>query len=259
MTRKAAELFLESEHRLALTGAGISVAAGIPDFRSPGGIWSRFEPDEFATIEAFLETPEKAWEFYRSLGETLAGRMPTRAHRALAELEALSLLAGLITQNIDGLHQDSGSTRVFEVHGDHRSLECLRCGVSREFLPVDLSGGIPHCLECGFPLKPGVVLFGEQVREIEAVSQLVSECSVLLVIGTSVQVYPSGGIPDQVRHSGGRVFEFNREETRITASADFVFQGEIEETVPGFVAEVRRVIDEPLWARGFGTDSVEPS
>lgn len=241
--RKAAEAFLNVEHRLVLTGAGISVAAGIPDFRSPGGLWSRFSPDEFATIEVLLEAPERAWEFYRSLGETLTGRQPTQAHRALAALEESSLLSGLITQNIDGLHQASGSRKVIEVHGDHSRLECLRCGEEEPLTTLSLSAPrVPRCRHCDFPLKPAVVLFGEPVREIEAVAELVSDCQVLLVIGTSAQVYPIGEIPDCVRRGGGLVFEFNREQTRITARADFVFQGEIEETVPRFVEEVRRFV-----------------
>ena len=111
---------------MALTGAGISVESGIPDFRSAGGLWAVYDPQEYATIDAFLGDPEKAWKLYRAMGETIEGKEPNAGHRALADLEEAGRLACVITQNIDGLHQAAGSRSVIEIHGDHKHLQCLR-------------------------------------------------------------------------------------------------------------------------------------
>ena len=111
----------------ALTGAGISVASGIPDFRSPGGIWTIFSPEEYATLEVFYRNPGKAWKLYRALGQVLRDKRPNPAHEALVDLERLGRLHGIVTQNVDNLHQLAGSTRVFEIHGEHLHLQCLRC------------------------------------------------------------------------------------------------------------------------------------
>ncbi|MBP7517356.1 MAG: RNA polymerase subunit sigma, partial [Desulfobulbus sp.] len=121
----AAARLRSARKAVALTGAGVSVASGIPDFRSAGGLWTVFSPDEYATLEVFHRDPAKAWELYRALGRTLLGRSPNPAHHALAEMERQGLIQGIITQNVDNLHQQAGSTRVFEIHGDHQHLQCL--------------------------------------------------------------------------------------------------------------------------------------
>ncbi len=227
---------------VALTGAGISVGSGIPDFRSPGGLWTVFSPEQYATLEVFHSNPAKAWELFRALGKVLVGKEPNPAHRALAELEALGLLAGIITQNIDNLHQQAGSSRVFEIHGDHQHLQCLHC---HSLVPVDphlyQSTTIPLCAHCATPLKPNVVLFGEAVRDLEAIHAFVADCDLLLVIGTSAQVYPAAGLPSLVRQNGGRLFECNRESVlALSTRVDYFLSGAVEQTLPALVEACRK-------------------
>lgn len=223
---------------VALTGAGISVASGIPDFRSPGGLWTVFSPEEYATIEVFERNPAKAWELFRALGKALVGKKPNAAHSALAELEARGLLAGIVTQNIDNLHQQAGSRRVFEIHGDHQHLQCLRCdSLAPVTADIYQSSTLPLCEHCGAPLKPNVVLFGETVRDLEAIHAFVADCDLLLVIGTSAQVYPAAGLPTLVRQNGGRIVECNHESVlRLSGRDDFFLAGAAEQTLPQLVA-----------------------
>lgn len=233
---KQAGEWLHAAHKaVALTGAGISVGSGIPDFRSPGGLWTVFSPEEYATIEIFHRRPAKAWELFRALGKVLLGKQPNAAHRALAQLEQIGLLQGIVTQNIDNLHQQAGSSRVFEIHGDHQHLHCLHCHNKIPVIPDHYQTvGVPLCADCGFPLKPNVVLFGEAVRDLEAIHAFIADCDLLLVIGTSAQVYPAAALPSVVRQNGGRIFEFNREGALGAPfrSGDLFFQGDVVHTLP---------------------------
>ena len=182
--KRAAVSFCDAKSCLALTGAGISVDCGIPDFRSRGGLWSRFDPDEYATFSAFTDDPEKVWRMYRELGRTISGKKPGWAHRALAQLERASFLRGVITQNIDGLHGAAGSASVAEVHGNFRKLRCLDCGDSVDFSDGHLrEENFPCCNRCSEPLKPDVVLFGELVRELDRIEVWLESCELLLMIG----------------------------------------------------------------------------
>jgi NAD-dependent deacetylase len=212
---------------VALTGAGISVESGIPDFRSPGGLWEIFDPAIYASIDTFLIDPERSWELFRAVGETVKGKEPNEAHRSLSRLEASGHLKAVITQNIDGLHQKAGSKEVIEVHGDHGRLECIRCG---SLYPVDdahfESEGIPACERCSYPLKPNVVLFGEAVRHLDATFDVLQSCDSLFVVGTSAQVYPVASFPYAVKERGGLVVVFDLIETPLTHSvADYFFKG----------------------------------
>jgi NAD-dependent deacetylase len=228
---------------VALTGAGISVASGIPDFRSAGGLWTQFEPSEFATLDVFLANPAKAWEFFRALGRVLNKALPADAHRALAHLEVRGKLKGIVTQNIDGLHQSAGSKRVCEVHGTHKTLQCLNCSYVEDV--VDCYPGLdelPICPNCGFVLKPNVVLFGEPIKCWDETDSLIGSCDLLLVIGTSASVFPIAELPDRVKAQGGSVIEFNLNETRISGRSDCVIRGETEITVPRFVEELLTVV-----------------
>jgi NAD-dependent deacetylase len=237
---EAAALLKSSAKTVALTGAGISVGSGIPDFRSAGGLWSVFSPDEYATLEVFLRNPKKAWKLYRALGNTLLGKRYNPAHRSLAELEGAGLLAGIVTQNIDNLHQQAGSTTVLEIHGDHRHLQCLQCGHLEPVQDVHyVDGDVPRCPACSSYLKPNIVLFGEAVRQLEEIETLIDGCEVLLVIGTSAQVYPAAALPMAVKERGGTVFEFNREQALgvsrfagISTITDWFFEGDVVDTLP---------------------------
>jgi len=236
---EAVALFCHATRPVALTGAGISVESGIPDFRSPGGLWSVFRPDEFATLEVFLRDPEKAWKLYRALGEALIDKEPGSAHKALADLERAGRLQAVITQNIDGLHEKAGSRNVLEVHGEHQHLQCLRCHFLRPFEQKDLfEGPVPVCSDCTFPLKPNIVLFGELVREMERIEAILDRADLLLVIGTSAQVYPVASFPYAVKANGGTIYEFNLEETGLTHAGDFFIRGKAGTTVPAFVQAV---------------------
>ena len=242
--KQAARLLQSSAKVVALTGAGISVGSGIPDFRSPGGLWSIYAPDEYATLSVFRSQPAKAWQLYRALGEVLLGKTANAAHRALAELEQRGLLAGVVTQNVDNLHQQAGNRVVLEIHGDHQHLQCLTCDhlepvVEEHYRMQD----IPLCPACSSALKPNVVLFGEPVRMFDEIEQLVSDCDLLLVVGTSAQVYPAAGLPLTVKLGGGRVFEFNTQPALVRDGfsgfnliTDFFFEGDVVETLPLLLA-----------------------
>jgi NAD-dependent deacetylase len=203
---RTVDLLARARRPVALTGAGISVDSGIPDFRSPHGLWAIFDPFEYATLSCFLRDPDKAWRLYRALGATLMNKRPNAAHRALADLERGGCLAGIITQNIDGLHQRAGSRVVVEMHGDGRTLHCLGCGRQEPMRVFHLRPGpAPHCPECGGFLKPNVVLFEETVREMDAVADLLRGCDLLLVVETLAEVSPASLLPRRVRAAGGSV------------------------------------------------------
>jgi NAD-dependent deacetylase len=239
---EAAARFTTAACAVALTGAGVSVNSGIDDFRSPGGLWSKLSPDEYATLEVFIRSPAKAWILYREMGKGLLDKQPNKAHKVLADFERNGLLKGLVTQNVDHLHQAAGSKNVLEIHGDHQHLHCLQCG---DLIPVDRSlytqEQVPACRYCNYPLKPNVVLFGEAVRNMDAIERLLADCDLLMVIGTSAQVYPAAGFPAMVKQRGGLVFEFNREPALATSPyrmassiSDYFFEGDLSATLPHF-------------------------
>lgn len=245
---QAASRFAAASRAVALTGAGISVGSGIADFRSPGGLWSVFSPEEYATLEVFLTEPDKAWQLYRAMGRSLSGKKPNVGHRVLAELEQQGRLKGVVTQNVDNLHQEAGSRNVLEIHGDHRHLQCLQCGhrtpVTEEHYQDE---AVPKCASCDFPYKPNVVLFGESVRDLHRIEELIANCDLLLVIGTSAQVYPAAGLPELVKQQGGLIYEFNLEQSLSVPGSrqtipltDFFFQGDLGITLPLFAEAVRQ-------------------
>lgn len=246
--KQAAEWLCTAHKAVALTGAGISVGSGIPDFRSPGGLWAVFSPEEYATLEVFHRRPAKAWELFRALGKVLLGKQPNPAHRALAELEQLGRLQGIVTQNIDNLHQQAGSSRVFEIHGDHQHLHCLHCNNKIPVLPEHYqTEAVPLCADCGFPLKPNVVLFGEAVRELDAIHAFIADCDLLLVIGTSAQVYPAAALPSLVHQNGGRIIECNHEQALAGQTpaphahrSTLFLQGDVVRTLPQLVQACRQ-------------------
>jgi NAD-dependent deacetylase len=244
---QAVARFKTASRAVALTGAGISVGSGIADFRSPGGLWSIFSPDEYATLEVFLDNPQKAWQLYREMGRSLLGKKPNRAHQVLADLEGDGLLQGIITQNVDNLHQVAGSRKVLEIHGDHQHLQCLQCGhvtpVAEDHYHM---AGVPECHACGYPYKPNVVLFGEPVRNLHFIEELLANCDLLLVIGTSAQVYPAAGFPELVKQQGGLIYEFNQKQALSVPGScntmplsDFFFRGDLATTLPMFGEAVR--------------------
>ena len=234
------KIFRDARKVVALSGAGISVASGISDFRSPGGLWSIFNPDAYATLSVFQRDPEKAWQLYRALGRELLGKKPNPAHHALAELESAGILSGIVTQNVDNLHQQAGSRTVLEIHGDHQHLQCLQCSWLEPVTPehYDMEG-VPLCDGCNYPLKPNVVLFGEPVRHLVEIDHLIARCDLLLVIGTSAQVYPAASLTFTVKQSGGTILEFNHEQALATDQfgsrppiTDYFIKGDVAVTLP---------------------------
>jgi NAD-dependent deacetylase len=211
-TQRLAELIRGAGSVVALTGAGISVPSGIPDFRSPGaGLWENVDPMEVAHIDAFQRDPERFWSFYSHRFQTLEDKRPNPAHETLATLERAGLLSAVITQNIDRLHRLAGSRDVIEVHGSIDSSSCLRCQATYPLAETRRRGsldprGVPRC-ECGNPLKPDVVLFGEYlpVAAMARAQELAAAADLMLCIGSSLEVYPVAGLPDMTLRSGGRV------------------------------------------------------
>ena len=225
---------------VAFTGAGISVESGIPDFRSPGGLWDRFDPVEYAHISTFLREPARSWEMFLAVEQILDQAEPNPAHVALADLEADGLLRSVVTQNIDGLHQAAGSRTVHEFHGTHAELHCVDCGrrYGRERAQESIP---PHC-SCGQALKPAVVLFGEAIPgdAHDAAFRDAESCDAVLVVGTSATVFPAAQVPYIVAGRNKPVIVIDREPTPLTREVSCLYlRGTAGEVLPQLVSEVR--------------------
>jgi NAD-dependent deacetylase len=240
---RLAELMRERRPCVVLTGAGISTESGIPDFRSAGGIWARYDPGKVAHIDAFRRDPTRVWEFYALRLEALARAEPNDGHRALAELEEQGWIRALVTQNVDGLHQRAGSREVVEVHGSLREAECIHCGVRVPMADALLSLPLPPCPECGEILKPGVVMFGELLpaAAIEHAQTLAAEAGVLLVVGSSLEVHPVAALPGETLAAGGALAIVNRGGSPWDSRADVVIDAAAGETLRGLAAAVDMV------------------
>ncbi len=204
---------------MVLTGAGISTESGIPDFRSAGGLWENYDPMKVASMTTFMEDPSLFWRFHRPRIDMLGAVDPNPAHQAVAELERRGIVKTVITQNIDRLHSRAGSQEVVEVHGSLDRGYCLRCHhtVSMDELCARADGaddGVPRC-DCGFPMKSGVVLFGEQLpmEAIEAAYDAAERADVMLVIGSTLQVTPVSQLPGVVLARGGQLAILTESET----------------------------------------------
>ena len=234
----AAEALGRSSSTVAVTGAGISVESGIPDFRSPDGLWARYPPEEYATIDAFLADPDKAWVMFYELADMIVSAEPNAGHLALAQLESSGRLDAVITQNIDGLHVRAGNKDVIEFHGSTTHLSCPDCARRS---PMDLSRrdfGAPRC-QCGGAMKPDVVLFGEMIPPDALMRSqvLAQQCDALIVVGTSAQVFPAAGLPYTAKENGAFIIECNTEPTAFTHAVTNVFlEGPAGETLPRLVA-----------------------
>jgi NAD-dependent deacetylase len=236
-----AALVRERQPCVVLTGAGISTESGIPDFRSPTGIWAEYDPMEYATIAAFRRDPVKVWEFYALRFEMLTRAEPNAGHLALAELERRGLVAAVVTQNIDGLHGRAGSRDVVEVHGSIRAASCPECGrqVPLEDVVAALrSAPAPPCPACGAIVKPDVVMFGEllPVEAIDRAVDLAQRAGLLLVVGSSLEVYPVAGLPQETVSAGGALAIVNRTATPFDGLASVRIEGGAGETL-GALAE----------------------
>lgn len=233
---------------VALTGAGISVESGIPDFRSPGGLWTRYDPMIYATFESFLHDPSRFWQMASELNPLLENARPNPAHEALAELEQLGKCDAVITQNIDHLHQRAGSTDVLELHGTYRTGVCMQCGRKHCFEEIKesaSSGEVPVCGDCSGVVKPDVVLFGEPLNApvLQRATELASNCDLLLMIGSSLEVFPAASLPVYAHRSGAKVVFVNESSTAYDEIADMRIVGKAGEIMPRVVEAYRGLVE----------------
>ncbi len=243
-----AKWVLEAKKMVFFTGAGASTESGIPDFRSPGGIWTRFDPEDF-TLDRFLnshESRKKQWQFL--LGTTsIRNAKPNPAHLAIAELERMGRVQCVITQNIDGLHQKAGSNpdQVYELHGNLDWVRCIKCKnrYQTDWI-IERNGGVkdvPDCEYCGGILKPDVIFFGEQLphQTLKSAAMSSSSCDLFVVVGSSLVVYPAAYMPVYAKDAGARVVIINMDETPFDEQADLNINGRAGIVMGKLIQEVR--------------------
>src|SRR6267143_1955088 len=226
--QRAAEMLSSARRAVALTGAGVSAESGIPTFRGAGGLWSQYDPIKVASIDTFLEDPGAYWKVSKERGPAVLAARPNAGHMALAALEQAGHLVAVVTQNTDGLHQDAGSKRVIELHGSGRTVQCLHCGARERRADVQARLDIempPRCKVCGGVfLKPTVVLFGEAmpVAAVREAFALARQADVMLVVGSSLLVYPAADVPLVAVRSGAPMIVINAEPTPFDRLAEVV-------------------------------------
>ena len=240
---RLAELIREADSTVVLTGAGVSVPSGIPDFRTPGeGLWEKVNPMEVAHIDVFRRDPDRFWHFYSQRFAVLGEKQPNGAHEAIAELERRGLIEGVVTQNIDRLHRAAGSEHVIEVHGSIDECVCLDCGghvpLERVLELIEEHPGAPECIACVSPLKPNVVLFGELLPEkaLNEAYALASNADLLIGVGSSLEVYPVAGLPELTLSAGGRLAVLTKGPTPYDGEADIRIHGDVVEELTAMLA-----------------------
>ncbi len=237
-----ADLLRSARSVVALTGAGVSVPSGIPDFRTPAtGLWDKVDPMEVAHIDVFDREPERFWSYYRPRFQALGDKEPNRAHEALAELERRGLIEGVITQNIDRLHRAAGSENVIEVHGSIETSSCRRCAAVFELEQVEGlfdERGVAICSTCGGAVKPDVVLFGEMLAEstMARASELAERADLMLCVGSSLAVHPVAGLPQLTLGRGGRLAIVTKGETPYDGDAELKLERELDEELAALLA-----------------------
>ena len=238
---RAAALLATASHAVAMTGAGVSAESGIPTFRGAGGLWTSYDPVKVSSIDSFLADPASYWQVSKERGGVALAAKPNTGHLALVAMEATGRLVAVITQNTDGLHQAAGSRRVIELHGSGRTVECLECGAREPRTEVQArldSEMPPRCRSCGgLFLKPTVVLFGEPmpVTAVDAALELARAADLILVVGSSLVVYPAAEIPLVAVRSGARMIVVNAEPTPFDGLAEVVIHGRSGEVLPEIV------------------------
>ena len=236
-----AALIHDRQPCVVLTGAGVSTESGIPDFRSPSGLWATFDPLEYGSIEAFRADPLKVWSFYKPRVAMLTEAEPNAAHLALAELERRGFVEAVVTQNIDLLHGRAGSKEVVEVHGSIRTATCPGCGERyplEQVLELLDDADAPACPACGAILKPDVVFFGELLppEAIERAYELSRRTRLLLVVGSALEVYPIAGLPEETLAAGGALAIVNHGRTPYDGRAVLRVEGSAGEILPAVAA-----------------------
>jgi NAD-dependent deacetylase len=240
---RLAQLLRASERAVVLTGAGVSVPSGIPDFRTPRtGLWEKVDPMEVAHIDAWRRDPDRFWRFYGDRFASLVDKQPNDAHRALAELERRGLIRAVITQNIDRLHRVAGTERLIEMHGSIEWSVCPQCGgkvaLDQVIEQLKAEDAAPECACCIAPLKPDVVLFGELLpeRALAEAQELALEADLMICVGSSLEVYPVAGLPAMTRGAGGRLALITQGPTPYDAEADVKLDGDVVEELQAVLA-----------------------
>jgi NAD-dependent deacetylase len=240
--REVAQLMVRLKQCVVLSGAGISAESGIPTFRSKGGLWEKYDPTIYASIEVFREDPSKYWTIRGDFIRKYEAFQPNPAHLALVDLESKGIIRYVITQNIDGLHKKAGSKNVVEIHGSLREINCLKCG--KEYLAPRIPDGMPPYCKCGGVLKPNTVLFGEQLPQ-EALVKAYKEttaCKAMLLIGTSAVVYPAAALPSLAKQHGAKIIEINIEKS--FPDADYFIEEKAGTALPNIVSAIEGVISD---------------
>ncbi|MFO8019932.1 MAG: NAD-dependent deacylase [Promethearchaeia archaeon] len=237
-----AELILEADSIVALTGAGMSTESGIPDFRSPDtGLWTKVNPNEFASINAYRKHPEKNLKSMLKLGTTIFRAKPHAGHQALTRLQELGKLDAVLTQNIDGLHQKANTKKVIEFHGNVNESVCMDCGetypITTLINQVVKGEGTPECEECGGLLKPNAVFFGEMLdsKVLDKADKYIALCDLLIILGSSLVVYPVAFYPTKACSSGSKLAIINIQKTEFDSYADVVIHEKIGNILPKIV------------------------
>jgi NAD-dependent deacetylase len=240
---RLATLLHDSERAVVLTGAGVSVPSGIPDFRTPRtGLWEKVDPMEVAHIDAWRRDPDRFWRFYGDRFASLVDKRPNEAHLALAELERRGLIKAVITQNIDRLHRVAGTERLIEVHGSIEWSVCMECGgkvpLERVIEQLRTHDGAPECASCVTPLKPDVVLFGELLpeRALAEAQALALDADLMVCVGSSLEVYPVAGLPAIAHGAGGRLALVTQGPTPYDEDADVKLGGDVVEELRAVLA-----------------------
>lgn len=245
MQREARELARAAggfQRAVVLTGAGVSSESGIPTFREPGGVWSRFRPEDLASRDAFVRDPKLVWDWYRARAENVKEAQPNPGHLAIADMEGLFPDFWLVTQNVDGLHERAGSRRIIELHGNLARARCTACP---SVFPLDeaplAQDGMPHCPSCAALARPDIVWFGESlpIDAIERAFALSSGAQVFFSVGTSGLVQPAASLPWQAKRGGAVLVEVNPNDTPLSDDCDFVFRASASVAIPLIVEAFR--------------------
>jgi len=247
--REAAHLLFESRYAVVFTGAGISTASGIPDFRSPeSGLWTRVDPFKVASIIGFRRDPKAFYDWLYPLAQVTCEAQPNPAHYALATLESMGFLKTIITQNIDTLHTRAGTETIYEIHGHMREMTCIHCFNVYTARPIILQyledNKVPHCPQCGSVLKPNVILFGEQlpVEQIIGAKRAALNSDLFIVVGSSLEVAPASDLPRLAKRNGAKLVIINLQPTYADELADIVIHADAAVVLPRIVQQLERII-----------------
>jgi len=261
--QNVADLLKKSRRVVVFSGAGMSEESGIPTFRDPGGIWDQLDPEEVGTgpglLNSLTRMPDKIRSFLENTVQVFLRARPNPGHLALGALEKMGILGTVITQNVDNLHQEAGNRQVLEIHGNLYRQRCLSCGYRktlerevfltrvrealRELMQLDLPSilrFLPQCDQCGKPMRPDVVMFGEQVHVLHESFRAAADCSVILVLGTSGVVYPAAAVPQRAKEAGATLIEINPSESVYRDLADIRIPLKSGQALPAIVERLQQ-------------------